>query len=272
MISPEIFTAVINSYLPEPQASLLNGILFGVDVKASGEFYYQLKRVGLLHIVVLSGINITLLGVMVSHATSKFSKKISACVTIITIVLFILFVGPDPPIVRAGIMGVLSLVAILFERKKFALYSLFISIVCILLFKAEWLKTISFQLSFGATLGIILFGPKVSIAKGTIPSRFKSEITKDLRTTFSAQLFTVPIIFFYFKQISTIAPLSNILVSFFIPPLMIFGFATALFGKIHYILGLLPAYICYGILTYMVFIIKGLSKVPYGFFVWAPQH
>jgi len=60
--------------------------------------------------------------------------------------------------------------------------------------------------------------------------------------------------------------------SFFIPPLMIFGFATALFGKIHYILGLLPAYICYGILTYMVFIIKGLSKVPYGFFVWAPQH
>jgi hypothetical protein len=51
-----IFTSVINSYLPEPHASLLNGILFGVSLKASKTFFEQLKIVGLLHIVVFKKI------------------------------------------------------------------------------------------------------------------------------------------------------------------------------------------------------------------------
>ena len=39
MIDPSIFTSVINSYLPEPEASLLNGMIFGVSLKTTKEFY-----------------------------------------------------------------------------------------------------------------------------------------------------------------------------------------------------------------------------------------
>ena len=54
--TPEIFTSIINSYLPEPQAGLLNGIIFGIPLKTSPVFYNQLRIVGLLHIFVLSAV------------------------------------------------------------------------------------------------------------------------------------------------------------------------------------------------------------------------
>jgi competence protein ComEC len=264
MPNPSIFTSVINTYLPEPHASLLNGILFGVSLKTSKLFFEQLKMVGLLHIVVLSGINITLLASIIGSVTNFLNKKLSILITILCIILFVFFVGPEPPIVRAAIMGILSLFAIVYGRQKQALYFLFLSAFFISIFNFEWIKTVSFQLSFGATLGIILFG---QVKKGsTSPiGTIKYEIYKDLKPSLAAQLFTVPIIFLYFRQISFIAPLSNLLISPLIAPLMIFGFLTAILGKINYFLGLLPSYVCFGILSYMVFIIENLSKIPFIF-------
>lgn len=253
MLNPSFFTSVINGYLPEPHSSLLNGILFGIDLKSSRTFLTQLKIVGLLHIVVLSGMNITILAAIIGSLTSFLGKRISTLIIILTIIFFIIFVGPKAPIVRAGLMGILAFVSFLTGRKNFVLYSLFLSLIFISLIFPKWLTSISLLLSYGATLGIIFFGPKAN----------DDGIKKELKTTISAQIFTVPIIFIYFKQISLIAPLSNILVAPIIPPLMIFGFLTAILGKINNVLGLIPSFICYGLLSYMVWVIEVLSKIPF---------
>lgn len=162
MPDPSVFTSVINSYLPEPHASLLNGILFGVNLKAGKVFYEQLKIVGLLHLVVLSGMNITILASITAGLTQFLGKRISILITILMIILFIVFVGAKAPIIRAGFMGILTLVAIIYGRKNLALYSLFLSLIFIAIFWPKWLTTISLQLSYGATLGIILFGQTTS--------------------------------------------------------------------------------------------------------------
>jgi len=255
MIDPSIFTSVIDSYLPEPEASLLNGMIFGVSLKTTKEFYQQLKIVGLLHLVVLSGMNITLLAAMISSVTKYLSKVISTVITILTIILFVIFVGPQAPIVRAAFMGILTHVAIITGRKNFVLYALFLSLIFILIFWPDWLKTVSLQLSYGATFGIILFGQ----------TRSNNFVWKNMKLTLAAQIFTVPIIFIYFRQISLISPLANLLVSEMIAPLMVFGFLAALLGKISYFLGLVPSYICYGLLAYMVWIINILTKIPFAF-------
>lgn len=266
MLNPDIFTSVINSYLPEPHASLLNGILFGINLTNVKDFYEELKIVGLLHLVVLSGINITLLGSMIGLITKSFSKIFSVTITIVVIVLFILFVGAKPPIVRAGFMGVLTLVSIVYGRKAMALYLLLLSAIFIGIFWPDWLSTISFQLSYGATLGIILLGQaKIKKVSGIIP-KLKQEFLRELKTTVSAQVLTVPIIFFYFKQVSLISPIANILIAFTIPPLMVFGFLAAVLGKIHFIFGIIPAIICYGILSYIVWVVEFLSKLPFVYF------
>jgi competence protein ComEC len=255
MITPSVFASVINSYLPEPHASLLNGIIFGVNLRATKEFYQQLKIVGLLHLVVLSGINITLLSSMISSSTKFLSKLLSTLITILMIILFVIFVGPQAPIIRAAFMGLLTHVAIITGRKNYTLYALLLSFIFILVFWPDWLKTVSLQLSYGATLGIILFGQGKS----------NNYILKNLRLTLAAQIFTVPIIFLYFKQISLISPLSNLLVVEIIPPLMVFGFLTAFLGKINYFLGYIPSIICYGILSYLVWVIKMLAKIPFAY-------
>ncbi len=263
-MNPSFFNATINNYLPEPQASLLKGIIFGISLKTSKLFYQQLKIVGLLHIVVLSGINITILASIVASLTKFLNKKTSIFITIFTIVIFILFVGPQAPIIRAGIMGILTLVAVLYGRKAAALYILFLSALLTLIFKPDWLKTISFQLSYGATLGIIIFGPAYQTGQNFGKIRYL--IWKELKPSLAAQLFTVPIIFFYFKQISFISPVANLLVSFIIPPLMVFGFLTVILGSINFYLGVWPGFISYLLLSYIVFVIENLSKIPYAFY------
>lgn len=265
MFGPKIFTSVINTYLPEPHASLLNGILFGINIHTSSNFYEQLKIVGLLHIVVLSGTNITLLANIIGSITSFAGKRVSVLITILSIILFIFFVGPQAPIVRAGIMGILTLVAILYGRKSTAFYSLFLSAFIIALIKPQWFSSISFQLSYGASLGLILFGKSSESESKTMKDKVINYICKDLRTSFSAQVFTAPIIFIYFKQVSFISLISNLLVSWLIAPLMVLGFLTSVLGKIHYLLGLLPAYLCYGLLSYMIAVIEILAKIPFAY-------
>lgn len=261
MAYSQIFTSVIDSYLPEPHASLLNGIIFGADLQAGKDFYTKVKTVGLLHIVVLSGINITILASIISSFTSFLQKKYSISITLLSIVLFVFFVGPEPPIVRAAFMGSLGLIAILWSAKATPLYLLFLSFVLTAIFKTDWLKTISFQLSYGATLGIILFGQSQKRKR----SWLNEFLARELRPSLAAQAFTIPIIFIYFQQVSLIAPVSNLLTSFIIPPLMIFGFLTALLGKIHFALGLLPSFVCYVLLSYIILVIDSLAKLPFIF-------
>lgn len=264
MGSVDIFTSVINSYLPEPNASLVNGIIFGVPLKTSKEFYNSLKVVGLLHIVVLSGMNINLIAAVIAKLTSFLSKQASTLITILFIIFFINFVTPQAPIVRAGIMSILTLVAIIYGKQALALYSLLISCIFILFFFPEWISTKSFQLSVGASLGLILFSPKkINTSEQNKREKIKSYFSLEFKTSLAAQIFTAPLIFIYFKQISLISPFSNILVSWTIAPIMIFGSLAALLGKINYYLGILPAYAAYGLSDYVIWVVGAMSKIPF---------
>lgn len=266
MPTPSVFTSVINQYLPEPHASLVNGILFGVSLKTTKIFFLQLKKVGLLHIVVLSGMNIAILATIISSLTNSFSRKIAALITILITIIFIMFVRPQAPIVRAGIMGLLTAVSLTYGRRKHGLYFLLIAAVLMGFFWPRWLKTISFQLSFGATLGIMLFAQVKNQSAEPWFNQLKGYIRENLRTSLAAQIFTAPLIFFYFKEVSLMAPFANLLVSFLIGPLMVMGLLTAVLGKIHLYLGLLPSYFVYGMTNYMVFSVETLSTIPFGYF------
>ena len=300
----ENFTSLINSYLPEPHASLLNGILLGVKLDhVTTHFYESLKTVGLIHIVVLSGMNITMLSAIVLNTIVPIvGRRYAMIVTIFVIIGFIFFVGIEPPIVRATIMGILSLVGLLFGRKTIALYTLFLSSIILIIIFPEWLTSISFQLSFGATLGIILFGnvektdkaisdyrlliTEKNIQKSGIKNSIsvipvKTGIQKDrywiptfvgmtydyikeeLRISLAAQIFTVPIIFFYFRQISFVAPIANILVAWLIAPIMILGIITILVGSIWWQGGFVLSWLCYGLISIVVMVVETLAKIPY---------
>lgn len=249
----ESLSSVLAQLLPEPHAGLLAGLLFGTKAALSTGLYSALVTSGTIHIVALSGMNITIIMDIVAKTLLPIvGKRIAGMIMLFGIVWFVWFVGPSSTIVRAAIMGSISLLSVLFGRQYWAILSWIIAVGVMLLVNFLWLFEISFQLSAMATLGIILFGRKE-----------KNIIMENLRLTLSAQVFTIPIIMFYFHRISLIAPISNLVIGWLIAPLTIMGWVTAVLGALWLPLGQIIAWFDWALLQYMIGVVTLMSRIPF---------
>jgi competence protein ComEC len=95
---------------------------------------------------------------LISEITIIFGRRISGLLTIFAIFLFVYFLGFEPTITRAAIMGLMQLIAVYFGRQNWALLSLILAVGTMLIFNPAWIGNLSVQLAFLATLGMILFG------------------------------------------------------------------------------------------------------------------
>ncbi len=257
------FIPIISHILPEPHAGLLNGILFGVKSSIPPDLYQALITSGTIHIVALSGQNISILVRIVSEATLFGGRKFSIIATFLLIFGFLVLVGREPTIIRAAIMGCLSLLAVYFGKKEWSLLSLILAASTMLIYNPDWIDDISFQLSFLATLGIIVLAGKIEVqAKGLINEIIR-ETKINLKTTLAAQIFTLPLIFIYFKRISLVAPLSNILIGWTITPIMTIGIFMILVSLIWLPLGAILGWANWALISYLMFIIKITAAIPF---------
>lgn len=175
------FTSIINQLLPEPHAGLLAGLMFGTKAAFPRELYDALISSGTIHIAALSGQNLSILSRLISeNLIGVMGKRAASAVSLLLIVWFVCFVGPSPSIIRAAIMGSLTILAVLFGRQYWAILSWILTVGIMLLFNFLWITDISFQLSALATLGIILFGATGSVTREKIDER--GEGTKFLQT------------------------------------------------------------------------------------------
>ncbi len=226
-------------------------------------FYEALVATGTLHIIALSGMNISILSSVTAQTTLFMGRKASSILTICLIVLFVLFVGPSPSVVRAAMMGSLSLLAVYFGRRDWGLLSLFLVSGIMLLFDFSLVKNLSFQLSFMATFGIILANRRVKRQFGYgLLYQLKYWLIQNLKVTLSAQLFTLPIILLNFHRISLIAPVANLAIEWTIQPIMVLGFAAGILGFIWLPLGIVIGWIVWVPLTYLIVVVHTLAKIP----------
>lgn len=256
------FVPIIAQVLPEPQAGLLSGILFGVRASIPPDLYQALITTGTIHIVALSGQNISILVRIISEATLFGGRRFSLIMTFLTILAFLSIVGLEPTIIRAAIMGTLTLLAVYFGRRDWSLLSLILAASIMLIVNPEWIDDLSFQLSFMATLGIILLASKIEPKAAGLINEIIRETKINLKTTLAAQIFTLPLIFIYFKRISLIAPLTNILIGWTISPIMILGLVTVFLSLIIFPLAVLCAWSAWALLTYLIFIVKVTALIP----------
>lgn len=247
----------INNFLPEPQASLLSGMLFGND-QISRDFKQNLKDTGTLHVVVVSGQNVTIVAGFFMALAGLIRRQIAIILTFLAILFYAVLAGLEPPIIRAGIMGMIAYAGQFTGRQAWGFYSLLFAATIMLILDPKLISSLSFMLSFMATFGIIWFGPILNFKIVKIPI-FKEEAS----TAISAYLFTLPIIAYNFSQLSIISILANILVSIVIIPIMILGFVTIFLGFIITPLGQLLAWVVYVPLTYFIFVVENLAKLPF---------
>lgn len=234
----------ISSLMPKEAAGILRAIAFGDKSEISDELYEKLTICGLSHIIAVSGMHVTIfLSVIFAFLTLLKRNKYKFFLPLCGVVfLFMLFTGASPSVVRAAIMSVLALVAYICFRKEDSLTSLGLAAGIIVLFNPFAAFDVGFILSFGATMGILLFAPPIQNRLFALIHLKASEgfwnmvargILSVLCVTFSVQIFLLPMLSVIFGSVSLWCFLTNLLVAPLLPVLLVGGLMTGFLGLIH---------------------------------------
>ncbi|OGZ28082.1 MAG: hypothetical protein A2427_03390 [Candidatus Nealsonbacteria bacterium RIFOXYC1_FULL_40_7] len=249
---------IISSSMKLPESSLLSAMILGDKTSVPESFNEKLNKAGVRHVTAISGMHVVIISSVLMSLLSWLGKKRSAVLSIIFIFLFVMLSGFSASAVRACIMGSLFLIAPLFGRQSSGTRSIVLAVLIMLLINPFLVYDAGFQLSFSAALGIIyLSAPLLRILK-FIPDRFS--VRKILSSTFSAYIFTFPILVYNFGQISLSGPLANIFLLPIVPFIMISGFLFSLAGALFPLLGWIFSFIPLLFLYYFVFITEIFSQ------------
>ena len=251
--------AKIAAALPEPQSSLLAGIVLGSKEELPTDFKDALIKTGTIHVVVVSGYNISVIAGFLAGLALFIKRQYSVFICIIGIAFYTFLVGAEPPAVRAAIMGSLAFLATFFGRQRFPLYSLLLTAYIMILVSPQVVKDIGFQLSFLATGGIILFQNSLQKVFRSVPKPFGG----DLSTTLAAQILVIPAIFYHFGKVSAISPVANSLILWIVPLATILGFIFLVVSFSVSFIAPFLALIIWVFLTVFVLVATAFSKIPF---------
>ena len=188
------------------------------------------SEANLSHILAISGMHISYIIMGCSVLLKKLGKKKSRYFSIVILTFFSIFTGNSPSVLRAVIMGMITLSAKLFYRKSDVINNISISCFIILLINPYNILNLGFQLSFIGTLGIILFYKKISnyidsIIK--IKNKILIKIKDIIIVSVSANILLFPIILYNYNTVSLVFLVSNILVTPLLGVMLLCGYLTA---------------------------------------------
>jgi competence protein ComEC len=232
----------IHDLFPQPEAGLLAGILLGVESGISDEVMKAFTRTNTSHIIAISGFNIALLSaIFVQGFGHLLGARRGALAAGIAIAAYTLLVGASASVVRAAWMAGLALLARWLGRTTEALLSLLASALLMTLIHPFVLFDVGFQLSFAATLGLIVYAaPLQDRTDAWLVARLDpawarhvaSPLAAMVLVTLAAQLTTLPLTVYYFERLSLVALPANAVILPLQPALMILGGIAMLLGMV----------------------------------------
>lgn len=270
----------IAASLPEPQASLLQGILLGDRSGISAALEDAFNRTGTSHILVISGYNLTIVAALFGGLGRRMTWPWRRTLSVLAgITAYTLLVGAGPSVVRAALMAVVIILGRTLRRPAHPLNSLALAAFAMTLFNPLTLWDRGFLLSLAATLGLVLYaGPLQDRISGWLtqhaplgPIRAAGDtVNAVLAPTLAAQSFSLPLLVLWFGQLSLVTLLANMLVLPVQPALMMSGGLAALAGMIWLPLGRILAGIPWVLLTWTVDSVETLAHLPYATVPLAP--
>ncbi|MEJ2707003.1 MAG: ComEC/Rec2 family competence protein [Anaerolineales bacterium] len=274
------FLNTVYQLWPDPEASLLAGILLGVESGIPQPVEEAFKDTGTSHIIAISGFNITLLsGLMVTLFGRLLGKKrrvLAGVLSAAGIAVYTLLVGADAAVVRAALMGGLALFARMVGRRQDGLNSLAFVAALMALFDPNVLWDIGFQLSFMATLGLVLYAEPLSDAfvarvARWLPletaQRLAGPVGEYVLFTLAAQITTLPVMVYHFQRLSLSAFLTNPVILPAQPPVMILGGLAVFLAQVSAPLGQLAAQVAWPFVAFTIRAVELFAAIPGGVLV-----
>lgn len=264
--------AVIAAQIPNPEAALLTGILLGREGGISANVMDAFRTTGTAHIIAISGFNITVIaGALLKMLTRTIGRRWAVATTIPAVALYAVLVGADPPVVRAAIMGCIALVALLLGRRSDALNALAASALVMTAIRPQAIWDVGFQLSFAATLGMILYAEPLHRRVGAflsarIPGAWGKAIVgwfgDAVAATLAAQVLTLPLTVAYFHNLSPFGLIANLFIVPVQPQVMTWGGVALLLGLAWPPLGMPLAWVAWLFLAYTIRTAEALAALP----------
>lgn len=260
------FVQNLEKVIPHPASSLITGIVIGEKQSLPKNLKDDLIKTGLIHIVVLSGYNITIIASAIMNIFKIFllPRFLAAIFGTISIILFTLMTGAEAATVRAAIMALLVILAFQTGRIYAAVNALIFAAFFMVLANPAILRfDTSFQLSFLATLGMIYLVPKFEKILYFIPNKLK--IKENLSATLGAQTAVLPLLIYKTGIMSIVSTPLNMIILPLIPITMFLGFLTGGLGFISYYLSYFFGITSYILLGAILWIIKFSASLPFSY-------
>lgn len=248
--------------LPEPESSLLSGLIVSGKQALPKETLEEFRRAGVVHMVVLSGYNITIIAEFLLFLFGFLGTRRSAHISLSGILLFTLMSGAPATVVRGAIMVSLLLLGKLMHRSGAQFRIILSTAVVMLMYNPKYLVfDASFQLSFLAVLGLVYGAPIFNKYLIWITEKYK--LRELVSTTLATQFFVFPYLLYNMGDFSLVFLLANILILPVVPVVMLIGFVATLVAFVSNILAWPLAFLSHILLSWILFVAEVLGNLPF---------
>jgi competence protein ComEC len=227
----ESLATEIDRLFQQRHSGYMKGLVIGMQDDLDPDTFKQFSQLGLTHILAISGMHVAVyVGVLLFiFKRLRMTKETMLTVTLLLVPVYVLLSGAGPSIVRAGLMSMIALFAARVGILKDGLNILGASALVMLIWDPYMLLSVSFQLSFLVTLGLMVYIPLVDPLLSALPRWLRSSVT----VTLVAQWISFPLTVYYFNQFSLWSFVANLIfvpvITFIVLPL---GTLTLLFGRL----------------------------------------
>lgn len=256
------FILGIKKTIPFPESALASGIVVAGKVALPGDILDQFVKTGTSQVVVLSGYNITLVASALASGLVFLPRTLALILAGAGISIFSIMAGAGASVVRACIMALIAICAKILRRDYDASRALIISAMVMLVWNPMLLLyDPSFELSFIATFGLIVFSPIVKKYLIKIPEKFNlREITAQ---TIATQIFVTPFLLYLTGTLSLVSLPANIILIFLTPISMFLSFCTGLIAIFSIWFAIPIGFLATASLTLMLKAVQIFSALPY---------
>jgi competence protein ComEC len=245
--------------LESPVGPLVSSMVLGRQaVDLPYDISDQFTRVGLAHVLAASGFHISLILGLVLALTRRWGVRSQFGMGVAALIVFVALTGAQPSVLRAAIMGFGALIALLTKRKVKPLGSLLLAATILLLINPLWIWDLGFQLSFLATLGLLVTAPGLTKRLDGLPPAIAAVIAISL----SASLWTLPLQLYVFGTIAPYSTAANIVCAPFITLVSIGGVISALAASIWPLIGSTIAGLLYYPTGLLISLVNLFNQLP----------
>ncbi len=243
----------IQEVLPSPHSELVMGMVLGEDqFKLVPTYNDILKKVGLVHVVVVSGYNISLVFTLLMRILGSQYKVKNLVIGLFITLVYAGISGFGIPAVRAWIMGSIAVIFKFYGRPAEGIEVLIFSAIVILILAPSQLFSVSFMLSFLATLGVMVVPEALKGFVGKLGVKTVPTYLEDFNTSLSAQLMVNPVLSYYFGTISLVSLIANPLVLWVVPICTVLGGLLVAVAFISPLLSQILAFMMFPFLDFFV--------------------